>query len=133
MMPIVVSAIPHETKIEAHEDRITIECQGEEDYTICDIWCNGILVRSNYPLGSFETIRYDEFGLTPEPGQSERIYVKMATTDGQIFLDGSVLTPLTLVQMRTPTSTPTPSTPAFEAIFALTGLLAVAYLMRRAE
>jgi len=46
---------------------------------------------------------------------------------GQSIKNGSIPTVLT-----TPTSTPTPApTPGFEAAFAIAGLLAIAYLLRR--
>ena len=96
------------------------------------------------PAGGFQTAVYD----VEQGTDTETIVIHMIANqlfDGEItgymdyyFVDQptnyhiEVNEPVTAIEPTpTPAETPEPDAPGFEAIFAITGLLAVAYLVRR--
>lgn len=82
-----------------------------------------------------ETGRVYDIGLAifDDKVSNRRHYVSLPLTLG-IGVDANVravVSPTPAVPTTTPTDTEPPSTPGFEAVFALAGLLAIAYMVRR--
>jgi hypothetical protein len=91
-----------------------------------------------YAAGGYTVVAYDREGNTDEATVSICPCPALPTPSprGTITPTETPITPESTEPTETPVTTPTessptPATPSFETIFAIAGLLAVAYILRR--